>query len=266
MQIKLQIYNLSFLIIFISMVCCASPEKSKEEQAIKQLLSESWQVREQGIYFLSDTNVKLSKKSQKELVSLLEKEIMTYMNYKNKLMLAGKSSIQISEELYNKFPPQTYGDYIKALVTFIISKNITDSLPSAFQLLVDSDYNISPAFLTLYGTGHLDFFTEKSLAGTNEERKIAISVIGIWANPEIESDDVDMSSVPHLNKSEMQKVKSVLLSTIKDNDGSIRSLSLFGLRAFADDDDVKSIVSKMAESDVDEYVRKDALVIFNRRK
>lgn len=252
---------MAFLLLLTPVSCKPSPDRSKEKEAVEQLSSEDWSVREKSIFALSDIEIRdynFDKRTQKELLSLIKNEVQTYDNYKDRLKREGKSNDQISDELYKRYPPQTYGDYIKALVFFAASKKIDNALPSIFELIVDTDYNVSPAILTLYGTKYLDFFVEKATKGNDKEREMAMSVLAIWVNPTIESDDFDMNSMPRLNQSEVVRVKPIFLKAADDNNNSIRDLSLFGLNAFINEPGVRELVSKIAASDNDQYIRENA--------
>ncbi|MFH0800259.1 MAG: hypothetical protein V2A66_08795 [Pseudomonadota bacterium] len=267
MKKKSLLFFLSLLLVLTATGCKASVNKAKERDAGRQLLSEDWKVRESGIHILAnieDNNYKINKDTQDVLINLIKNETQTFNNFQGELRSTGKSDNQIYHETYNRFPPQTYGDYIKALVYFTASKNIGESLPAIFQLIADTDYNITPAILTMYGKTHLDFFIEKASVGAIKERKIAMSALGVLADPSIESDDFDMSLTPQLSGLEKEKIRLVLMKAAKDADANIRSLSLFGLRAFMAEPDVRKLISEIAISDKDEGVRDDARRLLNR--
>jgi len=267
MKIKSLLCFLSLLLVLTSNGCKASVNKTREREAGKQLLSSDWRERERGINSLANIendNYRINKETQKNLVNLIKNETQTFKNYQDELRSTGKSDNEIRHETNGRFPPQTYGDYIKALVYFTASKNIGESLPAIFQLIVDTDYNITPAILTMYGKMHLDFFIEKASIGAIKERKIAMSALGVLADPSIESDDFDMSLTPKLSRLEKEKIKTVLTKAAKDADANIRSLSLFGLRAFMAEPNVRKLISEIAVSDSDEGVRDDARRLLNQ--
>lgn len=260
MLIRLQCVMV-FLIVLIAVSCKSLPTNLKEKELAQRLSAEDWKVREKSIFALSDVKIKdyrFGDKTQKELLNLLEKEISSYTKYKDRLHAEGKSADQISDDLYKTYPPQTYGDYIMALVFLVASKKVDNSLPLIFKLMVDTDYNVSPAVLTLYDTKNLDFFIEKIIAGTNKERAVAVSVLAILINPSDENDEIEIETTPLLSKSELKKAENAYISAIRDPDYNVRYIVLSGLGNLVDRPEILKIVEDIAKSDTEQFMRRKA--------
>lgn len=249
------------LLLLSSTSCKSSNREQEEKKAVEQLSSDDWKVREKGVHVLIDVEAKdggLDKNAQKKLLDLLGKESQTYKGQEVKLQAEGRSVNQISDELDEKYPPQTYGVYIKALANLAASKNVENSLPAIFKLIVDTNYNVSPAVLTLYGTKYLDFFIDKATKGIDREREIAVSVLAIWVNPLEESDEIDIKSIPTLSAPELKKAQGAFLKAISDPDYNVRYIVLSSLGGLIDRPEVRQIVEDIAKRDSEQYIRRKA--------
>ena len=266
MLIKLQCI-ITVILLLNCISCSPSPNELKEKEAIERLSSENWESRERGVFALSDIKVEdrnVDKETQKELVDVIEKEAQMYKNYENKLQQEGKTSGEISDEMYKRYPPQTYGDYIKALTLLSASENIENSLPIIFKLIVDTDYNISPGILTLYGPKHLDYIIEKANNGTDREREIAICVLAIWISPFEESDELDIKSIPKLSEEDLKKAENVFLKAIYDPDYNVRYVVLSSLGDLIDRPDIHKAVEELVKFDSEQFIRDKASDLLKR--
>lgn len=268
MLIKIQCIIIVILLLNCTS-CSPSPNELKQKEAVKQLSSENWESRKKGVFALSHIGTeerKIDRETQKKLVDVIEMEAQMYENYERKLRKEGKSIDKVSDEMYKEFPPQTYGDYIKALAFFTASNNVEDGFPAIFKLIVDTDYNISPAILTLYGSKYVDFLIDKAMNGSIEEKKVAINALSTWVDQSGESDDFDVEDRPLLNQTERKKILPVFLKASQDTDYGIRFCSLFGLEEFVSDPDVRSRLKKMADNDNEQFIRQKAIDIFKNKK
>lgn len=268
MLIKLQ-YIISVVLILNCISCNPSPNKLKQKEAVEQLSSENWESREKGVFALSNIEVKdqkINKETQKKLVDVIEMEAQMYKDYEKKLRQGGKSAGEISDEMYKKYPPQTYGDYIKAVTLFSASKNIENSLPAIFKLIVDTDYNISPAILTLYGSKYLDFFIEKTTNGTDREREIAVCVLAIWISPSGESDELDIKSIPKLSEGDLKKAEGIFLKAINDRNYNVRYVVLSSLGNLINKPDVRKTVEEISKTDSEQFIRQKAMDLLKSMK
>lgn len=228
---------------------------------MEQLSVEDWKIREQGIFALSDLETqdhKPNKERQNAILKLLEKEVQQYTAAKDQLLQSGKSADQIADALSRQFPPQTYGEYIKALAFLSATEKIDHSLPMLFRLIVDTDYNISPAILTLYGTSYVDFFLKKSSSSKSHEREMAIAVLAAWIDPSTTRDALDTQTVVAIER--------VLLNAMHDQDYNVRYMALSGVERLVKKPEIRTIVEQVAISDREPFIRQKAAEILKNGK
>lgn len=268
MHIKLQCI-IAAILLLNCISCGPSPNQLKEKEAIEQLSSEDWEIRKKGLFTLSDADVKdhkTSREAQKKLLDVIEKEAQMYKGTDEKLQKEGKSVDEAFDELHKKYPPQTYGDYIKALALILASENVENSMPTIFKLIVDTNYNISPTILALYGSKCLNFFVEKATNGTGRERETALSVLAIWISPSDESDEVDVKSIPTLSENDLKIAENVFIKAINDSDYNVRYLVLSSLGSLIDRPEVHMTVEKVSKSDSEQFIRRKAVEILKTDK
>lgn len=259
------------LILFCPLIgACKQPgTKMIERQAVENLHSDDWKLRERGIYSLQDLEShgrKPGKKLQAEIVNLLKSETRSFKNFDDKLKTEGKTTSQILGEWHKQFPPGDYDDYIKALAGYVAFNEMEDGLPPLFQLLVETDYTLTPALLTKYCSKNLKFFINKAIEGSSGERRVSVSVLSILVNPSGEIDDFDISNIPHISEADKQKIKPVFIKAAEDSDYDTRSVALYGLEAFIADPAVHQMLTKMAESDEKKMIREEARKILDRHR
>lgn len=256
---------LILLSVILSVCACKDSHNKQNEQLAKdasaRLHSEDWEERENSLVLLSkigEEGYKPDFAIQKELLHTLEDEIGKFKTFEDGLVKEGKTVNEIIKERNKRFPGGEYDDYIRMLSQFLAANKTEGGLRALFQLLVETNYKVPPALLTLFGRENLEFFIDKVNIGNKKEREIALSVLSIWSDDHIESEDFDTSAIPPLDPSEKDKLKPLFLKEADDPDYNIRDLALSGLKNFRQDNVVIKQIEQMADSDSEKFIRERA--------
>lgn len=264
-------FSLLILLSFtLSVVACnQSHIEQLSKDTSRDIKSQDWKVREKSLILLGeigDEDYKPSPELQKELVSLLSNETVAFKTLESTLAKEGKKTNEILKKRNEMFPSGEYDDYIRTLSHYSAANKIEGGLTALFSLLVETNYKVSPAILTTFGKENLGFFIDKASSGAQKEREIALCVLSIWSNGQIESEDFDTGIIPQLSASEKDILKPIFLKQSNDPNYNIRDLVLSGLGNFIQDPAVKKQIEQMASSDNEKFIRNKARRILDKQK
>lgn len=253
---------LSILVCFLmASGCKSSQNRSLDEQVRWQLSSDDWKVRESALLTLremQDEGVRPGKDIEKRVVMLLDSETKGFKGLEDKLKAEGKAANQAIDERNKQYPAREFDNYIKIISHYLAVNKVERSLPVVFQLIAQTDFNVTPAILTAYGKDNLNFFIDKADTGTSREREVALSVLSILLDTSIECDDFDVKDIPSLNREERNMVKPAFIKAVNDSDYNVRYVALSGLKKLISDPDIKALIERMAKTDPEDFIRNEA--------
>ncbi len=243
-----------FLLCFICASCTTLKNRQDEKNAVAELQSNDWTVREKGLYRLGDLGTKtatLSEETQNVLVRLLENEV------KQAEMRESKPQDLPSEK------QQEYDDYIRTLALSLAYNNVHNSFRLLFDLMTKANYPIPPALLAMYGKDNLSFLLDKASNGLTREKEIALSALSIWSHSDADSEDFEKSKISRLNEKEVKIIVALFMKNAEAPASEMRLLSLYALKKHIDKDDVRKLIKKLADTDSVLSVKKEAIRIMN---
>lgn len=249
--------------------CRPSESTRLQEQAAPLLHSEDWEQRNQGLLTLSqlphDQIEKLAPKTRQLLSQVFSRDVQEILLWKANEEKTGKTQAQVREALNVRYPPQTRGEYERMLGSLVTANHLEESLPILFDYMAYGNHMLSTGYLTLFGKPALTLLKLRATSHAVEERELAVATLGVWAEPTGESDDFDMTLIPPLTDAERTQAVEIIKQALQDPDYNVRDSAVSGLAAFLGRPDIRQLVERVAVSDSETFIRKEAERILKKQ-
>ncbi len=212
-----------------------------------------WREKNIVIRKVQEDREKLLESEKAKLVEMFEKESKFQDEYVDNLRRKGFSINDAIDKFDQEVGRQEYRKYFGTFADLISSFKDIRAVPSLLRGLFHYDGVVVFTYVISMG----EIAVKPLMNLTNSEDRVlrieAFAVLSKWINAPISGEDYEITEEMAIkNPIYRERIKTLFLEVLRDEDIDVRSSAVFGLRAFPDDTVLREL-EKVAASDSYSY-------------
>lgn len=247
---KKHLFYISFMLIaFVLSVSNSGAtedgDKNNLLKSFEKMQNNDWKFRKNEIDLLEKNNSFNNKLTNEEItliINIFDIESKFKYNYikdkKNKNKILNDAEQYFNSEIYTQGYRGYYIEFAKIVAGYKDKRAINALLRSI------SNYGgeINPSHIILIGEEAVDILLAACGSDEIDIKNMAYFVLSNWVNAPISTDYFNITEDQTIkNKYSLEKIKKLFLSSLDDTDIDIRSMAVYGLKAFPE----KNVINKL---------------------